>query len=279
MSRWSIDAPTTLDFDDVAALRVRAVSGTVAVLSTGDRPRLDISSLTGQPLQVSHDAGILTISYPDLTWEGVLGWLRTQKRSAAITVMVPKDCPIQLGVVNATAVVSGISGRTSVKSVSGNITLDGVTGSIDADTISGAVEAQGLAGQVGFKSVSGDLTLADGSVERLAAKTVSGRVTADVDMASDGALRVATVSGEVTIRLPASAGSRIELRSATGRVLSEFGGLDCSRGPGSNTLAGKIGSGSGQVSVATVSGRVTLLRRDRPGPPPAGETHPEGDAS
>ncbi|MBO0816911.1 MAG: DUF4097 family beta strand repeat protein [Actinobacteria bacterium] len=278
MSRWTIDAPTTLDFDGIAALRVRAISGSVAVLSTDDQPRLDISRVTGQPLQVTHEAGILTVTYPDLSWEGLLGWLRPAQHSAAITVMVPKDCPTQLGVVNAVAVVSGITARTSVKSVAGNITLDGVTGAVDADTVSGDVEAQGLAGRIGFKSVSGDLTLADGSVERMDAKSISGRVTADVDLIPDSLVRVATVSGEVTIRLPASASARVELKSATGRVLTEFGGMDCSRVPGANSAAGQLGSGSGKLSVTTVSGRVALLGRHEPSPPPAGGTQPEADA-
>jgi len=127
MQHWTVDAPTTLDFDGVAALRVRVVSGSVAVLSTDDQPRLDVAGLSGQPLLVKHEAGILTVTYPDLTWDGVLGWLRPQPHSAAITIMVPRECPTQLGVVSASAVVSGISGPTSVKSASGKITLDGVT--------------------------------------------------------------------------------------------------------------------------------------------------------
>src|SRR5487761_147378 len=167
MPQWTVDSPTTLEFDGVAALRVRVISGSVAVLSTDDQPRLDVAGLTGQPLLVKHEAGILTITYPDLTWDGLLGWLHPQRHSAAITIMVPRDCPTQLGVVSASAVVSGISASTSVKSVSGKITLDGVTGAVDANTVSGDVEAQGLDGRVGFNSVSGDLTVADGAVERL----------------------------------------------------------------------------------------------------------------
>ena len=152
---------------------------------------------------VSHSDGVLTVSYEDLSWDGLLGWLRPDRTSATITITVPKDCPVQLGVVTASAIVSGISAATSVKSVSGAITLDGVTGAVDARTVSGDIEAQGLGGTIGFNSVSGDLTLADGSVDRLDAKTVSGRVTADIDLDRDAALRVATVSGPVAIRLPA----------------------------------------------------------------------------
>jgi Putative adhesin len=268
MSRWTVDAPTKLDFDGVVALRVRVVSGSVAVLSSDERPCLDVESVTGQPLLVSHEAGILTVTHPDLSWEGLLRWLRPNGHAAAITVTVPKGCPTQLGVVSASAFVAGIGARTSVKSVSGNITLDGVTGTVAADTVSGAVEAQGVGGRVGFKSVSGDLTLADGSLERLEAKTVSGRVTADVALTCGGAMRVATVSGAVMIRLPADTSTRVNLRSATGRLQSEFSDLAGRSSPGANTLAGTLGTGSGQVSVTTMSGQVTLLERNQPEVPP-----------
>ena len=280
MRHWTVDAPTTLDFDGVAALRVRVVSGSVAVLSTDDRPRLDVAGLSGQPLLVKHEAGILTVTYPDLTWDGLLGWLRPQPHSATITIMVPRECPTQLGVVSASAVVSGISAATSFKSVSGKITLDGVTGAVDASTLSGDVEAQGLDGRVGFNSVSGDLTMADGSVEKLDAKTVSGRVTADIELDKGAALRVATISGEVAIRLPSEASTRVELRSTTGRVQSEFDGLTASRSPGASTLSGTLGSGAGRLLITSVSGQVTLLERDHPdaGPAESGPKTPK-DAS
>jgi hypothetical protein len=267
MSHWTVDAPTALDFDQVTALRVRTVSGSVAVLSTDERACLDIDSIAGQPLLVSHEDGVLTVTYEDLTWDGLLGWLRPQRHSAAITVTVPKDCPVQLGVVSAGAIVSGITAKTSVRSVSGNVTLDGVTGTVEANTVSGDLEAQGTGGRIGFNSVSGDLTLADGSVGRLDAKTVSGRVTADIDLERDARLQVGTVSGAVAIRLPAETNAWVALRSAAGLVQSEFGGLSPGRQPGTNTLNGQLGNGDGvgKLSVTTMSGQVTLLQRDEPG--------------
>ena len=59
MSRWTVDAPTTLEFDDVTALNVRLIAGTVAVLASDDRllssggATLVVSELSGRPLQVS----------------------------------------------------------------------------------------------------------------------------------------------------------------------------------------------------------------------------------
>ena len=250
MPRWTVDAPATYDFDRVDTLRVRTFGGSVAVLSTGERACLDIAGVTGQPLVVTHSDGTLTVSYEDLSWDGLLGWLRPDRTAATITITVPRDCPVQLGVVTASAIVSGISAATSVKSVSGGITLDGVTGAVDARTVSGDIEAQGLGGTIGFNSVSGDLTLADGSVDRLDAKTVSGRVTADIDLDRDAALRVATVSGPVAIRLPADARARVDLRSTTGRVLSEFPGLRPSQKPGASSLSGDLCPGGATAEAS-----------------------------
>ncbi len=225
MPRWTIDSPTTIDLPGVAALKVRVVSGSVAILASQDAPSLDVASLSGQPLLVTHEAGILTVTYEDLQWDGLKGWLHPQRHSADVTITVPADCPTQVGVVNASAIVSGISASISAKSVSGDITLDGVTGSVDAKTVSGDLEARGIDGEITFNSVSGGLTLAGGAVSKLAAKTVSGQVTADIDLRDGGGLKVTTVSGDVAVRVPASASARVDLKSTSGRVRSGFDGM------------------------------------------------------
>ena len=186
--------------------------------------------------------------------------------------------------VSATAVMSGISARASVKSVSGGITLDGVTGDVDANTVSGTVEAQGINGKLNFNTVSGDLTLADGWLERLDVNGVSGDVTADLDLDPLGGMQVTTVSGEVMVRLPAEADARVNLHSVSGDVRSEFAELRRSSAPASRSVSGSLGAGSGQVSVTTMSGRVMLLRRAEPhdtraAQQPDNENEMEGEAS
>src|SRR5271166_4962804 len=249
MARWTIEAPTSLEFDDVTGLRVRLIAGSVAVLATDGKPSLDVSSVEGDPLTVTYEGGVLTIAYENLTWEGLLKWLRPQRHSATVTVTVPRKCPTQLGVVSATAVMSGISSRASVKSVSGGITLDGVAGDVDANTVSGALEAQGINGRLNFRTVSGDLTLADGWLERLDANVVSGDVTADIDLDPLGGMQVITVSAQVN------------LHSLSGDVRSEFPELKQTSAPASRSVSGSLGAGSGHVSVTTMSGGVMLLRR------------------
>jgi hypothetical protein len=261
MTHWTVDAPTALEFDDVTELSVRLIGGTVAVLASEDRPSLAVSELTGRPLQVSHADGVLTVSYEALSWDGLLGLLKPRKDRAVVTVTVPADCLIQLGVLSASAVVAGLHAGAAVKGMSGDITLDGVTGDVSAQTMSGEVAACDIDGAVHFKSLSGGLTLAGGSVDSLAVDTISGPVTADVSLDDGGSVHVNTMSGEVTLRLPADSDARVALRSTSGPVRTEFETLRSVRAPASHTVSGNVGAGTGHVSVTTMSGAVTLLRR------------------
>ncbi|MFY9930190.1 MAG: DUF4097 family beta strand repeat-containing protein [Streptosporangiaceae bacterium] len=288
MAQWTIEGPTSLDFDEVTGLRVRLIAGSVAVLASDGKPSLNVAQVDGDPLNVTYDDGILTITHENLTWEGLLKWLRPQRHSAAVTVIVPRKCATQVGVVSATAVMSGISSRASVKSVSGGITLDAIAGDIDANTVSGALEAQGINGKLNFNSVSGDLTLADGWLERLDANAVSGDVTADIDLDPLGGMNVTTVSGGVTLRLQAEADAQVNLHSMSGDVRSEFAELKRVTAPASRSVSGSLGAGSGHVSVTTMSGRVMLLRRAERGTVPDdtlaaerpdNESEMEGEAS
>src|SRR6266700_1609202 len=270
-SEWSIETPTSLEFDDVTGLRVRLIAGSVAVLATTGKPTLEVSSIEGDPLNVSYEDGVLTVAHENLSWEGLLKWLRPQRHAATVTVSVPRKGAAQVGGVSATAVRSGISARASVK------------------TVSGAVEAQGINGKLNFNTVSGDLTLADGWLERLDVNGVSGDVTADLDLDPLGGMQVTTVSGEVMLRLPAEADARVNLHSVSGDVRSEFAELRRASAPASRSVSGSLGAGSGQVSVTTMSGRVMLLRRagrgaapqaeQRAAQQPDNESEMEGEAS
>ncbi|MGP4026931.1 DUF4097 family beta strand repeat-containing protein [Actinomadura sp. 3N407] len=261
MSHWTIDEPATLDFDGAVALRATLIAGNISVLASDERPSIMIGDVEGPPLVITHEAGMLTITHEKL-WEGVLTWLRTQRCRASITVTVPHDCPLTLNLVSADAVVTGMTARTSIKSASGDVTLDEVAGAIDANTVSGAIEAQGLDGTVSFTSVSGDLSLAGGSLDHLAARAVSGRIAADVTLTGDSRVDVNTVSGEVALRIPESTGAQVTLNSAAGRIETSFPELGRQERPVARSVTGKLGDGSGRLTVNTVSGSITLLGRD-----------------
>jgi hypothetical protein len=263
MPSWTVDAPKRLDFDDVMALNVRLMAGSVAVLASDDRPSMVVTELKGRPLQVTQEGGELTISYESLSWEGLPGLLKPPHDSVAVTITVPADCPIQLGVLSASAIVSGLRSGAAVKGMSGEVTLDGVAGNVAAETMSGEIAARDIDGEVRFKSMSGGLVLADGWLDRLEANTMSGQIAADVTLRAGGDVHVSTMSGDVTLRLPEGSDAKVRLHSTSGAVRTEFDTLRTTKAPASHTVSGNVGAGTGRVSVSTMSGSVTLLRRLR----------------
>src|SRR5919197_4935090 len=206
MATWSIEEPTTLEFDRVTRLRVRAVRGRLSVVGSGERPRLEVSEVSGAPLVVRHgDDGELEVGYDDWSQPNLLGWLlgrRKWRRRAVVSLAVPRDCPADLNEVSSSVVVSGLRARVDVHVVSGDITLAGLAGPVHAETVSGSVEAQGIGDELRMRTISGDVTLAEGLGGAVDAETVSGAVTCDLAGAASSAIRLATVSGDVVVRLP-----------------------------------------------------------------------------
>ncbi|BDM72295.1 hypothetical protein HEK616_57820 [Streptomyces nigrescens] len=273
-----VTAPRTLEIpDSVRGLNVRLVGGTVNVVGTSDGspPRLEISELHGPPLSVSFDNGTLSVAYEDLPWKGFMKFLDRKgwQRSAVVSVAVPAGTRVEVGVIGASAVVSGISGRTDVRGISGGITLVGLTGGVRADTVSGDVEVQSLQGDLRFNSVSGDLTVIDGAGEAVRADSVSGDMVLDLDPGKGADITLTTVSGEVAIRLPDPADARVDANTTTGTVSNAFDDLRVSGQWGAKRITGSLGAGTGRLKVTTISGGLALLRRpayeDSPADPPA----------
>ncbi|WP_217229863.1 DUF4097 family beta strand repeat-containing protein [Streptomyces anulatus] len=266
VSRWTIAEPRKLAFEDpVTALHVRIVDGTVNVVGT-DEPdaRLEVSSIEGPPLVVTQEDGRLTVAYEDLPWPHFLGWFdpKGRNRSAVVTLVVPAASSVEVSAIGAGAVVSGISGRTEVRGISGDSTLVGLTGAVRGESLSGSLEAQGVTGDLRFHSVFGDLTVVDGAGASVRAESVSGAMVLDVDPAGKPTdIRLATVSGEIAIRLPHPADARVEANTASGSVSNAFEDLRVQGQWGSKKITGTLGAGTGTLRAATVSGSIALLRR------------------
>ncbi|MFJ6811241.1 DUF4097 family beta strand repeat-containing protein [Streptomyces anulatus] len=266
VSRWTIAEPRKLAFEDpVTALHVRIVDGTVNVVGT-DEPdaRLEVSAIEGPPLLVTQEDGRLTVAYEDLPRPHFLGWFdpEVRHRSAVVTLVVPAASSVEVGVIGAGAVVSGISGGTEVRGISGDSTLVGLTGAVRGESLSGSLEAQGVTGDLRFHSVFGDLTVVDGAGASVRAESVSGAMVLDVDPSGKPTdIRLATVSGEIAIRLPHPADARVEANTASGSVSNAFEDLRVRGQWGSKKITGTLGAGTGTLRATTVSGSIALLRR------------------
>ncbi|MFJ8359258.1 DUF4097 family beta strand repeat-containing protein [Streptomyces sp. NPDC093984] len=282
MPEWSVAEPRKLTFDDpVTALHVRIVNGTVNVVGTDEgSARLEVSHVEGPALTVTQKDGTLTVAYDDLPWKGFLKWLDPKgwRRSAVVSLAVPASTRVEVGVVGADALVSGIDGGADVKSVTGAATLAGLAGPVRATTVSGNVEAQGVTGELRLNSVSGDLTVIEGACPSVKADSVSGSIILDLDPTSGPTdARLTNVSGEIAIRLPHPADAEVEANTASGTVSNAFDDLRVTGQWGAKKITGRLGGGSGRLKATTVSGSIALLRR-----PPAEDEPwdtPPADAS
>ncbi|MET9452119.1 DUF4097 family beta strand repeat-containing protein [Streptomyces cinerochromogenes] len=296
MSEWSVAEPQRLTFDTpVRDLHVRIVNGTVNVVGTDDGPaRLEVSDLEGPPLVVTQRDGTLTVAYEDLPWKGFLKWLdhNGRRRAAVVSLAVPTGTRVEVGVVGATAVVSGIRGPAAVRGVTGDTTLVGLSGPVRADTVSGNVEAQAVTGDLRFHSVSGDLTVVEGSGTSVRADSVSGSMIVDLDPDGPTDIGLTSVSGEIAIRLPHPADAEVEANTASGTISNAFDGLRVHGRWGAHKITGRLGAGTGKLRATTVSGSIALLRRpprddeestpwetEPPKPPAADAPHPPGHPS
>ncbi|MFF3127259.1 DUF4097 domain-containing protein [Streptomyces sp. NPDC057908] len=271
VSTWAIAEPQKLTFDDpVTSLNVRIVGGTVNVVGTEEpTARLEISAIEGPPLIVTQEDGALTVAYEGLPWNDFLKWFDRKgwHRSAVVSLAVPAGSAVKVGVVDAGAVVSGIRGRTDVRGVSGDTTLVGLAGPVRAETVSGSVEAQSVTGDLRFQTVSGDLTVVEGAGASVRAESVSGNMVLDLDPTGKPTdIQLATVSGEVAIRLPHPADATVEANTASGAVSNGFEDLRVSGQWGAKKITGTLGAGTGKLRATTVSGSIALLRR-----PPAAD--------
>jgi hypothetical protein len=271
---WVVDGPQVIEVEEVRSLRVQLVGGRVDVV-THEAPgaRVEVHDVDGRPLEVELRDGELRVGYT-FTLGGWEGWLekfrnfRDQDR-ADVSIAVPAGVVAKVGTVSADGLVAGVDGRASVSTVSGSLVVDETRGRLSANTVSGEIVVRGHDGTLALNSVNGELA-ASGDLSSVTANAVSGALA--LDLLSGGAtVDVTTVSGDVTLRLPAGEGVRVRATAVSGRLVVD--GEEHGRGmPGSRSVDLPHGEGPGStVTVSTVSGDVTLLRAAAAAPAPAAE--------
>ena len=156
--------------------------------------------------------------------------------------------------------VTGAEGDVDVDTGSGSVTLSDVKGDdVGIDTGSGEVAATNLgARSLKIDTGSGSVKLAGVSTENADLETGSGDIEIDVDAALRS-FHAETGSGDVTLRAPASLSASVDIETSSGDIDSDFDVTVTRREE--DHLVGRIGSGTGRISVDTGSGSVRLVRR------------------
>lgn len=252
-----------IDIDGAARLKVGLVGGQIDVVAH-DEPgiRIEVHGVTVKDLRIESDGDHIEIDHPQLGWENFLEVFRNFGSGgprAEISVAVPRGIALNLGVVSAGALVSGLANDARLNTVSGDLIVDTHTGDLSLNAVSGDVQVRELTGALNANSVSGDVAVT-GTVRKVTVDTVSGSMLVDAQGAVN-TIGLNTVSGTTTIRLDESLAANYVARSASGSITID--GIDRG-GSGPTSYQGRTGELAGSfvdVRVNSVSGDITVLRR------------------
>ena len=263
--KWLIKPGETrvIDLEDIRGLKVGLVGGQIDVVAQ-DEPgvRIEVHSVTGKDLRIETSGDGVEIDHPQLRWDNFLEVFKnfgSAGPKAEISVAVPRGVALTLGVVSASALVSGLVSGARLNTVSGDIIVDGLTGDLTVNAVSGDVQIRSLDGTVNANSVSGEFT-ATGRIRKATVDTVSGDVMVDSSGRVD-AVSINTVSGESTVRLDDGLPANYVLRSVSGRVLADGVKRSGSWPTNWTDSVGELSSSFVDVRANSVSGAVTVLRR------------------
>jgi DUF4097 and DUF4098 domain-containing protein YvlB len=133
----------------------------------------------------------------------------------------------------------------NIASVSGDIELTDVAGKIKAESVSRDLKIRGITGTVNAHSVSGGV--------KVEIKQLQG---------SDD-MKFSSISGDIDVMAPANLDADVKMSSVSGSVKSDFPiQIREHRYSSGQSASGKLGAGSRSLLLSSISGDVSLNRRE-----------------
>jgi hypothetical protein len=150
--------------------------------------------------------------------------------------------------------------KLSARSVSGDVEARGLRGPVDARSVSGDVNVTS-SGEVSAASVSGDVFAAMGRIPTRGVefRSVSGNVTLELPAGTDADFSARTISGEIDSDFPITLQGR-QRRGRDDDDDDDRGGWPHVRVRVGHDMHGTLGRGGPDLSVTTVSGDINLRR-------------------
>jgi len=182
--------------------------------------------------------------------------------SINVRVRYPENCNCNASVRFEVKVPRGGNYKfENISSVSGDVEVTGVAGELHAKSVSGNVTVRNVSGPVQAKSVSGNVIVGEINGTATAGST-SGNVEVEiVQLGGAQDMSFSSVSGNVRVKLPGNLDAEVKMSTMSGGLKTDFplNIEEPERGPG-RKATGRVGSGSRQLKLSSVSGNVSLLR-------------------
>lgn len=148
--------------------------------------------------------------------------------------------------------------EANIHSVSGETKINGTFDSFIFKSTSGNLDSTALVSKEStLGSTSGEIIIA-GNPGDVNASSVSGNIDLQYTEFSNK-LDIGTTSGEVTLKLPGSAGFNLDFSATSGDVECDFP-ITVSGSRADNKLKGTVGNGESTIKVHTISGSLNILK-------------------
>jgi DUF4097 and DUF4098 domain-containing protein YvlB len=257
--KWLVEGDKVLDLGPISTLKVSLVAGQVDIIGHDElTTRVEVHSVRGKGLKIVRDGDSLVIDHPQLNWDNFIEVFKSFRGTARadVSILVPRNVAVKLGVVSANALVSGLTEDASLSSVSGELSVDSMRADLHLNSVNGEIGVSNHTGDVSVNTVSGEVT-ASGEIARFTGDSVSGSVFLDLSGTPDE-VRVNTVSGAVTTRLAPGTAAHYKINTVGGRIHLDDSDISGTRG----SFTGRYGSldtSWTDIKVNTVGGDVSVL--------------------
>ncbi len=263
--------------DDLHALDIDWIDGAVELLPSEDG-KIHVKESSSFSLEETDKQVHTRVAEGTLFIRYAVSGKRVSSLRKTLTVRIPEGLSLRSASINAISAPLGLTSLSAEKAAfsttSGEIRLETIRAtSLVAETTSGGITLSGVsANTLKLESTSGGMTLIDtvtktltadstsgslrftGEAETITADTTSGSVRLTPSVGILREIRVESISGDVTVTLPATAGFSASLDSMSGRFSGEF---DARLTDGEYVY----GDGKIHISVETNSGNLRIERK------------------
>ncbi len=271
---WSVETfaqgfEKTIPAPDKASITVSMKEAAVQV--TGwDRNEINIKAKKDISAGIIVDGDNIRISYKDADGKEVAP-------DTDLVLQVPSKANITVATISGDLVIKAMKARTKIKAISGDVVMESCSGKITTKTISGDLKLSKISGGLTIKAISGDVRGQDLQMDLFEVKSVSGdvkligvkadevrlkSVSGDMSIAGEfsatSSVRSATVSGDITLYLPAGAGFDVNTKTRSGNFHSDFDLKNLEQSGSSRS--GTVGAGGTDISLTSLSGDFSLRK-------------------
>ncbi len=158
-------------------------------------------------------------------------------------------------------ILARIGGGVDCKVVSGGLQVSDVKGDVDLTTVSGNITASRIKGSIDAETTSGPISLTEiVEPKTVRAKVLSGKIIYDGQIAAGGKYSFESLSGSVSLTIPAASGFDLEAETFSGSISTDFavtmqGKID------RKEIRGVVNNGGAALRIKAFSGSIDIKKK------------------